>query len=170
MEHAENLQAIMNAVGMSSRILVGRDSLADNAKTLMDFRAGEFSNLIGVDMLNEGIDVPDVDFIVFLRVTHSPTYFLQQLGRGLRRPKDNPEKELLVLDFVADLRRIGRVQALNDGYNSSKKIEDIELPENFNLEITNEYTKNFIDLVENEEGEIDELDETGMVYLKKDNN
>jgi len=170
-EHCERVERIMRSQRIPTQSLTMRaGNNREQAKRLRAFRQGQLSFITCFDMLNEGIDVPDVDFIVFLRVTHSRTYFLQQLGRGLRRPKDNPEKELLVLDFVADLRRIGRVQALNDGYNSSKKIEDIELPENFNLEITNEYTKNFIDLVENEEGEIDELDETGMVYLKKDNN
>ena len=40
-------------------------------------------------MLNEGVDVPDIDIIAFMRVTHSRTYFLQQLGRGLRLKHDN---------------------------------------------------------------------------------
>ncbi len=53
-------------------------------------------------MLNEGVDIPDVDFLVYLRVTHSRVIFLQQLGRGLRFKEG---KTLLVLDFVADIRR-----------------------------------------------------------------
>ena len=110
-EHAENLQAIMNAVGISSRILVGRDSLAVRAKTLMDFRAGEFSNLIGVEMLNEGIDVPDVGLVIFARVTHSRRIFVQQLGRGLR-VKEGKER-VHVLDFVADIRRLASGLQLN---------------------------------------------------------
>ena len=110
-EHAENLQAIMNAVGISSRILVGRNTLADRAKTLMDFRAGEFSNLIGVEMLNEGIDVPDVGLIIFARVTHSRRIFVQQLGRGLR-VKEGKDR-VHVMDFVADIRRLASGIQLN---------------------------------------------------------
>jgi superfamily II DNA or RNA helicase len=170
-EHCERVESIMRSQRIPTQALTMRaGNNREQARRLRAFRQGQLNFITCFDMLNEGIDVPDVDMIVFLRVTHSPTYFLQQLGRGLRKPKDNPEKELLVLDFVADLRRIGRVQALNDGYNSSNIIEDIELPENFNLEITNKYTKNFIDLVENDEGVIDELDETRMVYLKKGDN
>ena len=45
----------------------------------MQFKAGEFSNLIGVEILNEGVDVPDVGMIVFVRVTHSRRIFIQQL-------------------------------------------------------------------------------------------
>ena len=109
-EHAENLQAIMNAVGISSRILLER-FLAVRAKTLMDFRAGEFSNLIGVEMLNEGIDVPDVGLVIFARVTHSRRIFVQQLGRGLR-VKEGKER-VHVLDFVADIRRLASGLQLN---------------------------------------------------------
>lgn len=103
-EHARNLQALLNGVGFSSKILVGRDSLAERSKTLLEFREGKFSNLIGVEMLNEGIDVPDVGLIIFARVTHSRRIFVQQLGRGLR-VKDGKER-VIVADFVADIRRV----------------------------------------------------------------
>ena len=60
-----------------------------------------------VDLFNEGVDVPDVDLIVFMRSTHSRRIFVQQLGRGLRV---SPGKEkVIVLDFVTDLRRIAEV-------------------------------------------------------------
>jgi superfamily II DNA or RNA helicase len=53
--------------------------------------------------LNEGIDVPDVNLVVFQRVTHSRRIFVQQLGRGLRlKPNDG---KVVVLDFVTDIRR-----------------------------------------------------------------
>jgi hypothetical protein len=53
------------------------------------------------------VDVPDVDMIAFMRVTHSRRIFVQQLGRGLRI---SPSKDkVVVLDFVSDLRRIAEV-------------------------------------------------------------
>jgi hypothetical protein len=56
-----------------------------------------------VDLYNEGVDIPEVDTILFLRPTESLTVFLQQLGRGLRL---HPEKECLtVLDFIGAQRR-----------------------------------------------------------------
>ncbi|RAO44565.1 putative mitochondrial ATP-dependent helicase ir c3 [Micromonospora saelicesensis] len=60
--------------------------------------------LTAVDILNEGVDVPDVNILCFARVTHSRRIFVQQLGRGLRL-RDG-KKSVLVLDFVSDLRRI----------------------------------------------------------------
>jgi hypothetical protein len=62
-------------------------------------------------MLNEGIDVPAVNVIVFLRVTHSRRIFVQQLGRGLRL--DPGKTTVLVLDFVSDVRRIAAGLQIN---------------------------------------------------------
>jgi superfamily II DNA or RNA helicase len=56
--------------------------------------------IFAVDVLNEGIDIPSINTIVFLRPTTSNIVFLQQLGRGLRL---NPEREFLtVIDFVSN--------------------------------------------------------------------
>lgn len=70
---------------------------------LSDFEAGLINVLCTVDVFNEGIDVPDVNLVVFNRVTHSRRIFIQQLGRGLRV---SPGKQkAIVLDFAQDIRR-----------------------------------------------------------------
>lgn len=64
---------------------------------------GEINYLFVVDIFNEGVDIPAVDTVLFLRPTESLTIFLQQLGRGLRL---YPGKQLLtVFDFVAHLNK-----------------------------------------------------------------
>lgn len=64
---------------------------------------GEINYLFVVDIFNEGVDIPEVDMVLFLRPTESLTIFLQQLGRGLRLA---PGKQLLtVFDFVAQLHK-----------------------------------------------------------------
>ncbi|HEY9564768.1 MAG TPA: helicase-related protein [Nocardioides sp.] len=50
-----------------------------------DLAAGDVRAVFSVDLFNEGVDVPAVDTVLMLRPTESPTLFLQQLGRGLRR-------------------------------------------------------------------------------------
>ena len=55
--------------------------------------------LTAVDLLNEGVDVPDVNILCFARVTHSRRIFVQQLGRGLRLREG--KSHVLVLDFVS---------------------------------------------------------------------
>lgn len=71
---------------------------------LVDFRSGRIPLLTAVDILNEGVDIPDVNILAFARVTHSRRIFVQQLGRGLRL-RDGKEK-VLALDFVSDIRRV----------------------------------------------------------------
>ena len=60
--------------------------------------AGEIKFIFVVDLYNEGIDIPEVDTILFLRPTESLTVFLQQLGRGLRLSEG--KECLTVLDFI----------------------------------------------------------------------
>ena len=71
---------------------------------LRAFKTGTVLTLIVVNKLNEAIDVPDADLIVFLRTTESKTIWLQQLGRGLR--KNHGKKDVLVLDFAANCDRV----------------------------------------------------------------
>jgi hypothetical protein len=60
-----------------------------------------------VDVLNEGIDIPFVECLLFLRPTESKRIFFQQLGRGLRQ---SPGKErVLVLDFIGNFHNAYRI-------------------------------------------------------------
>ena len=59
--------------------------------------------LFTVDVFNEGVDVPAINTVLFLRPTESSTVFLQQLGRGLRRARD--KAVLTALDFVGHHRK-----------------------------------------------------------------
>lgn len=76
-------------------------------------KSGEIRVIFSVDMFNEGVDVPSVDMVMFLRPTESPTVFLQQLGRGLR--KSNGKEYLNVLDFIGNYLKAGRVRYLLTG-------------------------------------------------------
>ena len=104
-KHAVRIAEVCSALGMPARAIHSEDmTRSEQAKLLMQFRSGQFANLVSVDVLNEGVDVPDVGMVVFARVTHSRRIFVQQLGRGLRL---TPEKSIVrVMDFVADIRRI----------------------------------------------------------------
>ena len=88
-------------------------------KILSDFTDGTINVVCTVDIFNEGIDVPDVNILVFQRVTHSRRIFIQQLGRGLRI-SENKDK-VIVLDFVSDIRRFAAGIELKDGLESGPK-------------------------------------------------
>jgi len=91
---------------------------------LLEFRSGHVPILTAVDILSEGVDIPDCNLIAFARVTHSRRIFVQQLGRGLRL-REGKEK-LLALDFVSDLRRVAALLNIR----RTLEAEDMEvLPE-----------------------------------------
>ena len=109
-EHAEKVAARINALGFTSaRPIYSRSSSGvtmgpiERNRLLWDFADGRVGILCAVDVLNEGVDVPDVNLVVFQRVTHSRRIFVQQLGRGLRLAPG--KKRVIVLDFVSDVRR-----------------------------------------------------------------
>jgi superfamily II DNA or RNA helicase len=167
-EHAERIEKMLRANyqlavwSLTTRV----KNIRDRAKRLMDFRTGRCSLLTCYDMLNEGVDVPDVDYIVFLRVTHSRVYFLQQLGRGLRYKEG---KTLLVEDFVADIRRLKRVASFQHDFEEARKndIEDLHIDNAFKLTFTSEQATNFLDLVTKDISE--ELDEDDEIFLLASN-
>lgn len=111
--HAEEFAKLMgDAVVIHSKL--DADTIA---KRLTGFRSGNIKTVCAVDMLNEGIDVPRTDVIVFLRVTQSRIVFTQQLGRGLRRVEG--KNKVLVLDFVATADRLEMLFQLERDFKSS---------------------------------------------------
>lgn len=98
-KHAEYMCEQFNTkYNLKSAVLTSKNS--EDRKELRDKLAnGEINYLFVVDIFNEGVDIPEIDTVLFLRPTESLTIFLQQLGRGLRL---YPGKQVLtVLDFVA---------------------------------------------------------------------
>ena len=71
--------------------------------TVMEAVAGDVRFIFVVDIYNEGVDIPEVNTVLFLRPTESLTVFLQQLGRGLRLAED--KECLTVLDFIGQANR-----------------------------------------------------------------
>lgn len=109
---ADQLADKLRGISYSLHSKLPEDEQKDRLK---DFRDGIISTLTVVDKLNEGVDVPEVNIVVFLRSTESRTVFLQQLGRGLRKI---PGKETVnVIDFVANWNRLRDVVALESGVN-----------------------------------------------------
>ena len=109
--HAKTFAATLRQYGFQAEAILNETPSRERAKLMSRLRAGEMQFVTVVDLFNEGVDVPEVDMIVFMRVTHSRRIFVQQLGRGLRI---SPDKDrVIVLDFVSDLRRISAVVELD---------------------------------------------------------
>ena len=91
--------------GMRAAALAGDDSVERRDEVIGQLRRGELQLLFVADLLNEGVDIPEVDTVLFMRPTDSLTIFLQQLGRGLRLCAKTNKECLTVLDFVGQYRR-----------------------------------------------------------------
>ena len=120
-EHAEEMAREFCKRGITS-VAVYSDSNSEYAEersaAIRKLTAGEIRVIFSVDMFNEGVDIPSVDMVMFLRPTESPIVFLQQLGRGLRKSKG--KEYLNVLDFIGNYEKAGSVRYLLTG---SSKLE-----------------------------------------------
>lgn len=102
-KHAQFMADMFNKRGINSSAFVSGIDSTSCESMLAELKTGTISFLFTVDKLSEGVDVPDINTVLFLRPTQSLTVFLQQLGRGLRHA---PGKDCLtVLDFVGQAHR-----------------------------------------------------------------
>ncbi len=96
--HARFMADRFNMAGIPSLAITGETPRDQRSDAVRKLRERKVAVLFTVDLFSEGVDIPEVDTVLFLRPTESTTVFLQQLGRGLRR---HEEKECLtVLDFI----------------------------------------------------------------------
>ncbi len=96
--HAHYMAEAFRSAGISATAITGETPSAARQQALSDLREGQLKILFTADLFNEGVDLPLINTVLFLRPTESATIFLQQLGRGLRRYAN--KAVLTVLDFV----------------------------------------------------------------------
>ena len=107
--HAEFMAHFFNEHGLPAIALTADSSDELRRAALDKLRTRAVNIIFVVDLYNEGVDIPEVDTLLFLRPTESLTVYLQQFGRGLRL---HDEKECLtVLDFIGAQRREFRFAA-----------------------------------------------------------
>ena len=102
-EHAEYMCRYFNAHGIPSMFLTGKSPDEERRGAKNHLVNGNVRFIFVVDIYNEGVDIPEVNTVLFLRPTESLTIFLQQLGRGLRLAED--KECLTVLDFIGQANR-----------------------------------------------------------------
>ena len=100
-EHAKYMAEKFSLAGLKADYLVSSNSSSRDIVRNQLFKK-EINYLFVVDIFNEGVDIPNIDTVLFLRPTESLTVFLQQLGRGLRLAEN--KDCLTVLDFVGNAR------------------------------------------------------------------
>lgn len=130
-KHARFMADAFNRANIAAVVLVGEDDEQTRntaVEQLLD-KDHPLAIIFTVDIFNEGVDIPEVDTILMLRPTQSPTLFQQQLGRGLRRA---PGKALLtVLDFVGNQSRLYRFDRKYSVFARSGRLKQVELEQEF---------------------------------------
>ena len=112
--HAEYMAEYFNKRGISSISLTRNSSKEERETAKSRLISGEIKFIFVVDIYNEGVDIPEINTVLFLRPTESITIFLQQLGRGLRLAEN--KDCLTVLDFIG---------MANKKYNFADKLGSI---------------------------------------------
>lgn len=97
--HAAFMAEFCNRRGLPALALTGESERELRREAGRKLERCEVNVIFTVDLFNEGVDLPFVDTVIFLRPTESLTVFLQQLGRGLRLDRD--KEHLRVFDFIA---------------------------------------------------------------------
>lgn len=103
-DHAEYMSIQFNQLGIKSINLDGTDDPETRIKYIEKLKNGEIEVIFCRDIFNEGIDIPEINTILMLRPTESPTIFIQQLGRGLRKFEN--KEVVTVIDFIGNHKNI----------------------------------------------------------------
>lgn len=118
----------------------------DRTAAIEKLEKGELKVIFSVDMFNEGVDIPSLDMVMFLRPTESPVVFLQQLGRGLR--KEAGKECLTVLDFMGNYEKAGNAPFLLSGEPYSREAAERKEQKDFDfpLDCVVDFDMRLIDL------------------------
>ena len=130
-DHAKFMAEYFNSAGIPAISLVGQSGDEERRTAKKRLVEGEIRFIFVVDIYNEGVDIPEVNTVLFLRPTESLTIFLQQLGRGLRLSEG--KDCLTVMDFIGQANR---------KYNFEEKFE--ALMENTKHSVQYELKKGFV--------------------------
>lgn len=101
--HALYMAKVFNESGIAAIALHGKSSNEERNSAKRRLVSGEIRVIFVVDLYNEGVDIPEINTVLFLRPTESLTVFLQQLGRGLRLAEG--KECLTVLDFIGQAHK-----------------------------------------------------------------
>jgi superfamily II DNA or RNA helicase len=147
-EHAERMANLLSGADQSwRRAACLHSGLSRQRRQILlnAFRLGRVPIMTCVDVFNEGVDVPDVNLIGFLRITHSRRIFVQQLGRGLRLREG--KESLRVLDFVTDLRRVAATLDLRRSLDALRtaEVEELSLPGGSSIAFSDETAGTLLD-------------------------
>lgn len=142
-KHAEFMTKFFRKKKINCEFIVGDTPYSERQKIIENFKGDNLSLIFVVDIFNEGVDIPYIDTLMFLRPTNSYTIFIQQLGRGLRTMKG--KDSLRVIDFVGNYKGSQwKPLFLSGNYDPrNTKIKEISPLDKENFKLPNGCSANF---------------------------
>ena len=123
----KHANSVANMLNERSIITEAVHSESPRDQALLDFKAGRIQAVTNVNVLTIGFDFPNIDLIVVLRPTKSPTLHVQMMGRGLR--KADGKDDCLIKDYSGNIKRLGTISNLQvDLEGKIKKKKSGEIP------------------------------------------
>lgn len=168
--HAEYMAKYFNEKGISAAAVYSGEQGENTKKrdeAINGLIKGEIRVVFSVEMFNEGVDVPNIDTVLFLRPTESPTVFLQQLGRGLRKYKN--KEYLTVLDFIGNYKKANLIPFLLSGkaYEGKSLVKGTPLEFEYPDECFVDFDFKLVDLFKRQsENELSIKDKIISAYLE----
>jgi len=173
--HARQMAETMS-VYYKTAYLTGSNDIGQRIRAYNDLQSDttDLEMLFTVDILNEGVDIPGVNMVLFLRPTESSTIFIQQLGRGLRKYENKPY--VTVLDFIGNSYKRSvqiafALSSLSDNFVVEKKLMTSLVEDDFApLDLAKYGVQIHIDALSKEEitKYIEQENFNSLKYLKQD--
>lgn len=126
---AQFLQRFFQSRGVSCVCLHGGSSARERAEAIQKLNSGELELIFTVDLFNEGVDIPAVDTLLFVRPTESLTVFTQQVGRGLRVHEG--KTHCAIIDLIGNYRNADIKLGLFDAVQvreDARSVRTIRIP------------------------------------------
>ncbi len=122
-EECRSISLTLNQRNLNTCVLTGDDSQEKREEAIRKLTTNEpgehLDYILSVDIFNEGVDIPEINQVIFLRPTMSPIVFIQQLGRGLRKAEG--KEYVVILDFIANYKSNYLIPIALSGDNSYDK-------------------------------------------------
>jgi len=149
---AENLTRHYHELGLRTRYLHSDIDTLDRVKILRDLRKGVFDALIGINLLREGLDLPEVSLVAILDADkegflRSSTALIQTFGRASRNISG---KAILYADTITRsmkqaIQETERRRNIQKEYNKSHNITPQSIIKNIDEILTSVYEKDYYD-------------------------